>query len=338
MISNVSDTATVRKAMQLLDASNRKSPTYATFQLTRRCNLRCSYCDFHKAPTRASSELTLEQVDILGTNLAFAGACVVCVSGGEPTIRKDLPQIGAILGRHHFPTLITNGWFMTPQLAESLYASGFVEVSVSVDSVHAEDHDARRGIRGSWQHAIDALQHLRGAARGTNRRVYMNAVLFDDNVQDIEPLLQLSAQLGVAFRLSLYSPHRGSQRCPRPGVAEYLLELRQRYSHFLSLTDYLAGIDEALTSGIPHCQAGQRFVFIDAGGDVYRCVEQIDPPVGNIVRDDWAHVLHGLRAQSRARACSGCWTSTRGSTELVLERDNALARAEFLAGVMRPTA
>lgn len=338
MTSIPTDTATIRKAMQLLDASNRTSPTYATFQLTRRCNLRCNYCDFHKHPTAPKAELGLDEIEILGAQLATAGACVVCVSGGEPTIRKDLPQIGAILGRHHFPTLITNGWFMTPALAETLYSAGFVEVSVSVDSVNAADHDARRGIRGAWQHAIDALASLRAAARGTNRRVYMNAVLFDDNVTDIEPLLQLSARLGVAFRLSLYSPHRGSQRCPRPGVAEYLLELRQKYSHFLSLTDYLAGIEEALTSGIPRCQAGQRFVFIDAAGDVFRCVEQVDPTVGNIVRDDWGTVMKKLRAQSRARACSSCWTSTRGSTELVLDPANTLARSEFLAGVVQPTA
>lgn len=328
-------TSTARKALGLVGAVLRPRPTYVIFQVTRRCNLLCDFCDFHRHPTRPTEEIGVEQVEAVSERLAEMGPCVVCVSGGEPTVRTDLPDLTRALAKRHFPTLITNGWFMTPQLAEQLFESGFAEISVSVDYASAEQHDARRGIRGSWDRAISAVAALRQVSAGFNQRVYMNAVLLDDNLGDIEPLLQLSERLGVTFRLSLYSPHRGQCCSPKPGLAERLLALKRQYPHFVSLSGYLRGIDSALSSGVPGCQAGKLFLFIDAAGGVFRCVEQQDAAVGNILTEPWAELTDRLAGQAAARPCAGCWTSTRGSTEAVLHPMNLRAQTEFLAALSR---
>ncbi|MBI3183944.1 MAG: radical SAM protein [Myxococcales bacterium] len=326
----------IGKALKLVSAAAKARPAYVVLQLTRRCNLRCSFCDFYREPTRPAEELSAERVGELSKRLGELGTCIVCVSGGEPTIRADLPAMTRLIARQHFPTLITNGWFMTAERARSLFEAGMQEISVSLDYADPNRHDSRRGIRGSWARAIAALRHLREEAPRHRARAYMNAVLLEDNFADLEPLLKLSAELRVPFRLTLYSRHRGSMSPPAPGVAEKLLDLKRRYPHFASLSGYLDGFDKALSGGIGDCRAGELFLFIDSGGDVYRCLEQRDPAVGNLFTVPAQEIGRRLREQAQGSACRDCWTSTRGSTELVLQRDRLRSGAEFIAALAPP--
>ena len=95
-------------------------PRQLVIDVTYRCNARCVMCNIWKAEKKP--ELTLEQFDQILSEPLFGGIERLMVSGGEPTLREDLPQlIGVCINR--MPSLdtlslITNG--LWPERALSI--------------------------------------------------------------------------------------------------------------------------------------------------------------------------------------------------------------------------
>ena len=145
------------------------------------------------------------------------------------------------------------------------------------------------------------------------------AVLLDDNVDEVEPLIRLAEDLGVSFELSLYSHRRGQKpvRSPARPVAAHLAELKRRHSSFVSYAGYLEGFDRAIAEdGMPACQAGATFFNIDHRGRVARCIDTNDAPSGSLLDQPLDVLLHRLRDQAAGDPCSRCWTSCRGFADV----------------------
>jgi MoaA/NifB/PqqE/SkfB family radical SAM enzyme len=146
----------------------------------------------------------------------------------------------------------------------------------------------------------------------------MISVLMDDNQEEIEPLIQLARDLGVTYMVSLYSSNRGTKepRLPDGRVTQRLLDLKARYPEFVTLTTYLEHMDQAiLEGGVGHCQTGRLLLNIDNRGNVARCTETLDEPVGNILKEDVRALRDRLRQVQQERPCAKCWTSCRGFAE-----------------------
>ena len=101
-----------------------KRHIHAIVQVSNRCNLTCGFCSFWENPARKSDEMTTADFATLSGKLAEAGAMVVSIEGGEPTMRSDIVEIVRAFARHHHPLMATNGWFMTPDLAQRLWDAG----------------------------------------------------------------------------------------------------------------------------------------------------------------------------------------------------------------------
>ena len=65
-------------------------PSSICFRVTRRCNAACSFC---QAPNTSRTELTVDQIRILSGIFASAGVLSIKLSGGEPTVWPDLPDM-----------------------------------------------------------------------------------------------------------------------------------------------------------------------------------------------------------------------------------------------------
>lgn len=72
----------------------RPCPRSVCLRVTRRCNAACSFC---QAPNTSRAELGLDQIRVLSRVFAAAGAVSIKLSGGEPTVRRDLPAIIAAI-------------------------------------------------------------------------------------------------------------------------------------------------------------------------------------------------------------------------------------------------
>ncbi|MBI5544341.1 MAG: radical SAM protein [Deltaproteobacteria bacterium] len=312
-------------------------PIHCNLQVTYRCNFKCAICDFWKSEHRQADELSVEDIRLMGRKLNELGTLIISLAGGEPLIREDLCEIIRVLNAEgHFPILITNGWFVNESLAKDLSQAGLQEISVSVDYANPQKHDAQRGLAGSWDRAVHALELLNRYRTSRTNRVHMITVLMDDNLDEIEPLIRLARDIGVTYMVNLYSWNRGTKarRLPGQSVTRRLLDLKRQYPEFISLTSYLEQMDQAIADGgIGNCQTGKLLMNIDSKGDVARCTETLDEPVGNLLKEDVHAIYRKLLERQRTRDCAQCWTSCRGFAESLSKAPRARQLKEFLVSV-----
>lgn len=314
-----------------------RSMLHCNLQVTYRCGFQCRICDFWKDEYDKTHELSLADIRVIARKLRRFGTLIVSLAGGEPLAREDLGEIIRILNRaNHFPILITNGWHVDEARGRELLDAGLQEISVSVDYADAARHDAQRGRDGAWDRAVAALDILNRSRADKRNRVHMISVLMDDNLDDIEPLISLARDLGVTYMLSLYSWNRGTKDSRMPGrsVTAHLLDLKRKYPEFITLTSYIEQIDRAVArGGIGNCQTGRLLMNIDHHGNVARCTEMLDRPVGNILTDDAVVIRNRLRETQRTGHCAQCWTSCRGFVECMQKRPRLRQFREFFTSV-----
>ena len=294
---------------------------HTNLQLLYDCNFRCKICDFWKGPFKNLPRLSLEQVRLIADKLNQVGPQIVSIGGGEPLLHEELVGVVEALARHHFPVMICNGWFVTPEIARALFRAGIYEVSISVDYADREKHDAQRGIDGAYDRALQALRTLHVSRCHPWQRVHMISVVMDDNLEHIEPLIRICRDMGITYLVTLYSDSRGraSQRATNPDVSRVLLDLKARYPEFVQLRGYLSRFSEAVVhDGIGPCYAGKHLCNIDSQGNVTLCIDRLDDPVGNILHDDMPTLERRLLERYQSNTCSACWTSCRGSIETLM--------------------
>jgi MoaA/NifB/PqqE/SkfB family radical SAM enzyme len=312
---------------------------HCNLQITYRCNFKCQICDFWKEEHAPADELSLGEIRLIGAKLNRLGTLIVSLAGGEPLIREDIYDVITILNEAgHFPILITNGWFVDETVAKDILRAGLQEISVSIDYRDPKKHDAQRGIEGSWDRAVRALDLLNKHRPDRRNRVHMISVLMDDNLDDIEDLIKLSRELGVTYMINLYSSNRGTKTPRRPGVkvSGHLLRLKARYPEFVTLTTYIEHLDQAVSEGgIGNCQTGRLLLNIDNRGNVARCTETLEEPVGNILTDDVMAIRDRLWKVQKERECAQCWTSCRGFAESMFMPPRARQLREFYTSVKR---
>jgi MoaA/NifB/PqqE/SkfB family radical SAM enzyme len=138
------------------------------WELTYRCNQRCSHCylDVLSPNARVSDELTTAECLRIVDDLAAAGALNLALSGGEPFLRRDLFHIAAYARSKGFLLRIfSNGLLITPALADRMAALHPYAVEVSLYGADAQTHDAITSRPGSFGRTVRALRLLRERGR-----------------------------------------------------------------------------------------------------------------------------------------------------------------------------
>jgi MoaA/NifB/PqqE/SkfB family radical SAM enzyme len=295
-------------------------------QVTNRCNMQCSFCDFWPNGAAPRQELSLDELRRLAADIAALGRAIVSIEGGEPCVRPDLVDIVRLFAADHLPILYTNGWYVTPELARALFEAGLTQVGVSIDYPDAR-HDVKRGLPGAAERAWSAVDALREAAPHRGKQVHVMTVLMRDNALDVEDMLRLSAAHGVGHVVTLLSleGHRrgkGVDALPEPGIGRELTALWRRYPHWRFFGEYVERLDDFLSGGeMPTCRAGQQTLNVDHLGNVSVCIEWIDRPVGNLREQPFPELHERLLAQEReVAACQRCWTACRGFAQMLGDR------------------
>jgi len=308
----------LQKKIHLARAWLLRRPVWCAWQVNYRCNFRCSFCHYWHDPMGDQPETTVAQFATGGEKLAELGTLLISLAGGEPLIRPDIVDIVRAIGRHHFTFITTNGWFVTRELAEALFAAGLWGISLSIDYADPQLHDRRRGMPGAFERALAAIEHFGRARRYKWQRVNWMSVLMEDNLDQLETMIEMAAARGAYFMVQPYCTAKTGSRQFRPGgrsVAEYLLRLRGRYRNFLSNPYFLGNFDQALNGGVSGCMAGRGFFNIDSTGDIAVCVERRQHPVANLFEHSATEIVRRLRQDPTPRQCSACWYNCRGEIE-----------------------
>ncbi|MFQ5904121.1 MAG: radical SAM protein [Candidatus Binatia bacterium] len=326
-----SGTSPARKKLKLVWSYLRGYPVWCTWQVTYRCNFRCSFCPYWKEEIDRE-ESPLEEFEAGAEKLRKLGALMISLAGGEPLLRSDLPQIISILCRYHFPMLTTNGWLVTRQLARELFKTGLWGASVSLDYCDPDRHDAQRGKEGAFQRAVEALKFFSQERVRKYQRVNLMATLNHDNLEEMEKLVQLAAQHDAYFMVQPYSILKTGDPTflPPPRVSQHLLKLKKRYKNFLSHPLFLRKFDQSFVEGVPGCASGRAFFNIDNFGQVAKCVEFKESPVGNLNDKPVEDLVLLLRREYRQNRCQGCWYNCRGEIESLYTMRGLISRLPTL--------
>jgi MoaA/NifB/PqqE/SkfB family radical SAM enzyme len=302
----------------------RRKPFQLLLQVTNRCNMQCSFCDFWPNGVAPGEELTITDFERIERELSELGTFLVSIEGGEPFVRPDLVDIVAVFARRHIPLLYTNGWYVDDTKARALWNAGLAQVGVSIDYATAERHDRRRRLVGAFTRAWRAVTTLRDAAPHGGKQVHVMTVLMRDNADEFEGLLQMSAREQVGHCATLLST-RGFRRgagadMPAADDAAQYAGRWAAHPHLRMFGDYMRGIATFLDDGpMPECQAGIQGFNIDHVGNVAHCIEKIDRPFGNVREEPLASIHRRMREAQPARGCQDCWTACRGFNQALSE-------------------
>lgn len=181
--------------------------------VTDRCNLRCSYCmpeaDYVWLPR--DDILTFEEIGRLVDVFAALGTNKVRITGGEPLLRTDLPDLVAMLaGKAALRdlALTTNGILLADQVS-ALRKAGLPRITVSLDTLRPERF---RALTRFDRHA-DVLRGLDAAAAAGFDSVKIDTVVIRGaNDDELEPMLEYGRRIGAEVRFIEYMDVGGATR------------------------------------------------------------------------------------------------------------------------------
>jgi radical SAM protein with 4Fe4S-binding SPASM domain len=178
--------STAKVPSHLLHFSGDKKPV-VVWNVTQRCNLFCMHCYASSKNHEYPGELTTEEGLHLLDELAAFGAPTVLFSGGEPLTRPDLFQLVSHASQAGLRCVLsTNGTLITPEIADSIAASGFSYVGISLDGLSGT-HDKIRGKKGAFDEALRGLRLCRD--RGV--RVGLRFTVHHKNLDQLPAVLDL---------------------------------------------------------------------------------------------------------------------------------------------------
>jgi 12,18-didecarboxysiroheme deacetylase len=170
----------------LLQFSKDKKPV-VVWNMTRRCNLKCIHCYAAATNRTDPGELSVQDAKLMIDDLASFGAPVILFSGGEPLMRKDLPELALYARERGLRAVIsTNGTLITPEKAKRFKEIDLSYVGVSLDGLR-ETNDRFRGAKGAFDAAIEGIRNCMAEGIKVGLRFTMNS----NNMQDIEGIFEL---------------------------------------------------------------------------------------------------------------------------------------------------
>lgn len=162
-------------------------------ELTYRCNLQCPYCYNPLRLRDYADELSTAEWETALAQAAAMGVVQVHFSGGEPTLRRDLPELVSAASRLELYTnLITQGTFLDDVLLDRLIGAGLDHVQISVQAPGAELADT---IAGTVVHEkkLEALQRV----AGRNVALTLNCVLHRYNHDSLAEVIALAERFEI---------------------------------------------------------------------------------------------------------------------------------------------
>ncbi len=170
----------------LLQFSIDKKPV-VVWNMTKKCNLICTHCYSKSDAAPGEKELDFEQGKTLIDDLAEFGCPVILFSGGEPTMRTDLPELAEYAVSKGIRAVIsTNGTLINDSMASRLKKIGLSYVGISMDGI-GETHDKFRGVQGAFNAAIEGMKSCKRAGL----KVGLRYTITSENTKDVPEIFEL---------------------------------------------------------------------------------------------------------------------------------------------------
>lgn len=173
-------------------------PRFLTYIVTFACNARCAMCDSWRKSRRG--ELTLAEIGRIFDQLPPMD--VVRLSGGEPFLRRDLPEIAGLVQTKLKPLVlhVTSNGFLTDRIidfCEKRAKSMVLHLLFSIDGV-GERHNRIRGSANAWESVMQTLRLLAPRQKELRLKLAVNQTILDpEGIAGFRELREILAPLGI---------------------------------------------------------------------------------------------------------------------------------------------
>ncbi|MBF6638440.1 pyrroloquinoline quinone biosynthesis protein PqqE [Rouxiella silvae] len=169
-----------------------KPPLWLLAELTYRCPLQCPYCSNPLDFAKQEKELTTEQWITVFEQARAMGAVQIGFSGGEPLVRKDLPElIKAARDLGFYTNLITSGIGLTEKKIDAFAEAGLDHIQISFQASDETLNAALAGSAKAFQQKLDMAK----AVKAHGYPMVLNFVLHRHNIHQIDKIIELSIEL-----------------------------------------------------------------------------------------------------------------------------------------------
>ena len=333
-------------------------PLVISWNMTLKCNLKCSHCYINAKETDAiTNELSTDAAKMLIHQICEVSKPLLILSGGEPLLRDDVYEIikyGADRGLRM--GMGSNGMLIDDEVARKLKEAGMWTVAISLDSSIPERHDEFRGVKGCWEHAVNAIKALKKAGI----EVQVNCTVTQQNYDEVDDVMALAESLGVEnFHLFFLVPTgRGTDiqditpqmyeemiRSTLAKTTKYKLNVKPSCAPQFMRVAKDKGVD--MSRWVRGCMAGLYYCRIYPSGEVTPC-PYMPVSLGNIreksFKDIWVNseVFKALRDFDQLKGkcglcehrdvCGGCRARAYGVTTEQMDFCGALHEPTKLQG------
>ncbi len=290
---------------------------------TFRCNSRCQMCYIWKNPTEPKLEVTAETLAKLP-----GGFDNLNLSGGEPTLRRDLAALVDVLYPKARIMEISSNGLHPEKLVPIIKKYPNIKVRFSLEGDEATSNRIR-GEEAGYATKVKGLRMLQEAG-GTD--LGFAFVIQDENVDQLVRTYEFARAQG--FELATSTLHNAWQFYKNDNYFYDRVKVARQVEGLITIMlssgkvknwfrAYLnLGLVEKIL-GHPRlipCVAGTGFAFIDPWSDVWACNVRSDLPLGNLAKDTWETILASETAQrsiGKVRACEqNCWMVTTARTAM----------------------
>jgi radical SAM protein with 4Fe4S-binding SPASM domain len=249
-----------------------------------------------------------------------AGIPHIVFTGGEPTLRPDLPELIAHAERNGQITgLNTNGRKLSdPAFVQALAGAGLDHVQITLESHDPAVHDDMVAAPGAWEQTVAGIRN----ALSSNLYVMTNTTLLQPNTPYLAETLDFLAEMGVptvGLNALIYSGKgltagSGLLESHLPPLLDLARERTERAGQRLiwyTPTRYCEFDPLALDLGVKGCTAALYAMCTEPDGAVIPC-QSYYQPLGNLLTDPWPAIWnHDLAVGLRERrhidsACRDC--------------------------------
>ncbi len=273
-------------------------PLRMDLALTYRCNNDCLHC--YAGGSRQTKELTTGEWKKVIKKVYSLGVPQIVFTGGEPTLRKDLPELieyaqkkGAVTG------LITNG----RRFKDENYVAGLVEkgldyTQITIESNKPEVHDKITQVKGSWEETVKGIEN----ALKQNFYVSTNTTLSKYTINHVEEIVDFLHQLGIknfGFNALIYSGRAKEAESVfalepqelKEALEKIKIKAEKNNMHFIWYTPTKYCELNPVEMGLDpkFCSAVKINMLIEPDGTILPCQSWFEP-LGNILKDKWKEV------------------------------------------------
>ncbi len=298
-------------------------PVLSEVAITGRCNFKCSFCyaGINHGCTVSTPDLSQQAWQSIIEKIATeAQVPSISFTGGEPTLRSDLPALIAFAKRLGMRVnLISNGFLIDEKMIEKFVAAGLDSAQISIEGCTEQTHEHITGVKGSFDRVLHAVKKLNAAGI----RTHTNTTLSRQNMHE--------AALLPAFLKETLDAERFSMNLIIPSgtalsIHDHLLPYHASGEIIQNIRDaaLLAGIEflwyspvplclfNTITEGLGNkgCAACDGLLSVDPTGNILPC-SSWNEPLGSLLDVSFHEIWNAPRAthiRHKKEAPSVCFT------------------------------